>query len=102
MPLTDELLRENTLEDPATVKTVELLFTSFAQMPALAACTSLTELTIMSARLPRIPPEVQLVKGTLSSAGQLSSVDVAVRSSSIDVAIDVAVPVHAVPLPRTT
>ncbi|KAL1495930.1 hypothetical protein AB1Y20_014572 [Prymnesium parvum] len=65
VPLTEELLKENTLEDCATVKSVELLFTSFSAMPGLEACAQLQELTIISARLQRVPPELAHVRHSL-------------------------------------
>lgn len=64
-PLTEQLIEENTLESCEKVRCVELLFTSLGKMPGLAACAKLQELTIMHARLPHMPPELQLVRGTL-------------------------------------
>ena len=64
-PLTEQLIEDNTLESCEKVKSVEMLFTSLAEMPGLAKCGRLQELTIMHARLARMPAELQLVKGTL-------------------------------------
>ncbi len=63
--LTETLVQENTLENCATVRTIELLFISLSEMPALGACPMLQELTIMHARLTHMPPELQLLRGTL-------------------------------------
>ena len=63
--LTEQLIQENTLEQPEKVRCLELLFTSLADMPGLAACVKLQELTIMHARLARMPSELQLLCGTL-------------------------------------
>ena len=64
-PLTEQLILENTLEQPEKVKVLEMLFTSLADMPGLQACGKLQELTLMHARLTRMPNELQLVRGTL-------------------------------------
>lgn len=65
--LTEEALRESTLDEPASLTALELLFTSFSSLPALASCTQLRELTIMSARLQRVPPEVAMLSNSLRS-----------------------------------
>ena len=63
--LTEELIQDNTLEPCDKVRTIELLFISLDEMPGLGSCPKLQELTIMHARLRRVPPELQLVRGTL-------------------------------------
>ena len=63
--LTEQLIHENTLEPCESCRTVELLFIAIGDMPGLQACTKLQELTIMHARLAKMPHELQLLRGTL-------------------------------------
>ena len=63
--LTEQLIQENTLEPCSSCRTVELLFIAIGEMPGLQACTKLQELTIMHARLPKMPPELQMLRSTL-------------------------------------
>ena len=50
-PLTVSLIQENTLEACEKVRRLEMLFISLSDMPGLAKCCKLQELTIMHARL---------------------------------------------------
>ena len=63
--LTTEAIEEVTGEEASSVQSIEVLFTVFGAMPGLRLCEHLQELTIINARLPRIPPELQYVRATL-------------------------------------
>ena len=65
VPLTEELCLEAVGEDPRAVRVIELLFTSLEPLPALRSCENLQELTLMHARMARMPPELQHVRSTL-------------------------------------
>jgi Leucine-rich repeat (LRR) protein len=58
-------VQEATGDDPRNAKEIEVAFQAIGAAPGLRSCSQLQELTLMNARLHRIPPEVQHVRGTL-------------------------------------
>ena len=65
VPLTEELCLEVAGEHPSSARVIELLFTSLEPLPALLCCEQLQELTLMHARMRRMPPELQHLRPTL-------------------------------------
>ena len=65
VPLTEELCVEVAGEHPHSARVIELLFTSLEPLPALLCCEQLQELTLMHARMRRMPPELQHLRRTL-------------------------------------
>ena len=65
VPLTEELCVEVAGEHPRTARIIELLFTSLEPLPALLCCEQLQELTLMHARMRRMPPELQHLRSSL-------------------------------------
>lgn len=65
VPLTEELCVEVAGEHPSSARVIELLFTSLEPLPALLCCEQLQELTLMHARMRRMPPELQHLRPTL-------------------------------------
>ena len=65
VPLTEELCEESIGEHPRSARAIELLFTSLEPLPALRCCERLHELTLMHARMRRMPPELQHVRSSL-------------------------------------
>ena len=65
VPLTEELCLEVAGEHPSSARVIELLFTSLEPLPALLCCEKLQELTLMHARMRRMPPELQHLRPTL-------------------------------------
>ena len=63
--LDDALLEENIGEPPSQALSIEILFTAVGSLPGLRGCARLQELTLMHARLARVPPELQSVRHTL-------------------------------------
>ena len=63
--LDDALLEENIGEPPSQALSIEILFTAVGSLPGLRGCARLQELTLMHARLTRVPPELQSVRHTL-------------------------------------
>ena len=65
VPLTEELCVEVAGEHPRSARVIELLFTSLEPLPALLCCEQLQELTLMHARMRRMPPELQHLRPSL-------------------------------------
>jgi hypothetical protein len=65
VPLTEELCVQVVGEHPRSARVIELLFTSLEPLPALLCCEQLQELTLMHARMRRMPPELQHLRPSL-------------------------------------